>query len=295
MRKVAIFFIAFGLTALACLFYFERSAKQDFDKSNELIIMRKIAHDLLLYAQDSTSRIPSAKQTSPYDFIIPFESQFAFLPDSLVNIINKTIIQNGLSNNYIVNVLEEKSHKVVFGYSMLADRQAYIIPCIGRPQEAGQYTIYIKFQPQQAFSSYVLLSLGLLAVFVGVWVLFKPKTKPSHPEIHTSPTLEEPTMPTHSFVTIGKYAFYPTEQRLEFDNEQIDLTAKETKLLSIFSAQLNQIVDRDRLQKEVWENEGVFVSRSLDMFISKLRKRLDKDEHIKLINIHGKGYKLICS
>jgi DNA-binding response OmpR family regulator len=52
------------------------------------------------------------------------------------------------------------------------------------------------------------------------------------------------------------------------------------------------MVDRNTLQKEVWENEGVIVTRSLDMFVSKLRKKLSADTSVKLTNIPGKGYKL---
>ena len=69
-------------------------------------------------------------------------------------------------------------------------------------------------------------------------------------------------------------------------------SSKEAKLLSIFSVNLNEVIDRNRLQKEVWEDEGVIVGRSLDVFISKLRKKFEKDPAVKLVNIHGKGYKL---
>ncbi|RYG36157.1 MAG: winged helix family transcriptional regulator, partial [Chitinophagaceae bacterium] len=55
---------------------------------------------------------------------------------------------------------------------------------------------------------------------------------------------------------------------------------------------INETISRDTLQKEVWENEGVIVTRSLDVFVSKLRKKLEADENVKIINIHGKGYRL---
>ncbi len=58
------------------------------------------------------------------------------------------------------------------------------------------------------------------------------------------------------------------------------------------AANQNQAMERDQLLKEVWEDDGVFVGRSLDVFISKLRKKLLHDAGIRIINIHGKGYKL---
>jgi DNA-binding response OmpR family regulator len=77
-----------------------------------------------------------------------------------------------------------------------------------------------------------------------------------------------------------------------FAGNTIELTAKENKLLLIFARSPNTVIERGRLQKEIWEDEGVIVGRSLDMFISKLRKKLEGDLSIQLINIHGKGYKL---
>ncbi|MGB1041616.1 MAG: helix-turn-helix domain-containing protein, partial [Flavobacteriales bacterium] len=60
----------------------------------------------------------------------------------------------------------------------------------------------------------------------------------------------------------------------------------------IFAESPNQIVKREELTKRVWEDNGVFVGRSLDTYVSKLRKKLNSDESIKLTNVHGIGYKL---
>ena len=62
--------------------------------------------------------------------------------------------------------------------------------------------------------------------------------------------------------------------------------------MAIFVDNPNQIIKRDELTKKVWEDHGVFVGRSLDTYISKLRKKLKDDDTIKLTNIHGVGYKL---
>ncbi|HNC32102.1 MAG TPA: winged helix-turn-helix domain-containing protein, partial [Cyclobacteriaceae bacterium] len=74
--------------------------------------------------------------------------------------------------------------------------------------------------------------------------------------------------------------------------ETIELSRKETTLLKLFAENPNELLLRDRLLKEVWENEGVITGRSLDMFVSKLRKKLRHDPSVKLINVHGKGYRL---
>ena len=91
---------------------------------------------------------------------------------------------------------------------------------------------------------------------------------------------------------IGNTLFDPQKRLVIIAGATIELTAKENKLLLIFARSPNIIVERSRLQKEIWEDEGVIVGRSLDMFISKLRKKLENDPSILLANIHGKGYKL---
>ena len=91
---------------------------------------------------------------------------------------------------------------------------------------------------------------------------------------------------------IGKYVFHYEQQVVYYEGLKIPLTVKESKLLYIFFSAPNVIIDRNELQKEVWENEGVIVTRSLDMFISKLRKKLDKDPSVRIVNSHGVGYKL---
>ena len=70
------------------------------------------------------------------------------------------------------------------------------------------------------------------------------------------------------------------------------MTSKENQVLHIFASNPNQIIDREQLQKQVWENEGVLVGRSLDVFISKLRKKLEIEPNVRIVNIHGKGYQL---
>jgi DNA-binding response OmpR family regulator len=74
------------------------------------------------------------------------------------------------------------------------------------------------------------------------------------------------------------------------ETKEISLSKKEVELLSLFVANQNKIIKREELSKKVWEDHGVFVGRSLDTYISKLRKKLHEDETIKLTNIHGIGY-----
>ena len=86
--------------------------------------------------------------------------------------------------------------------------------------------------------------------------------------------------------------FDSKNRKLILNKNTIDLTGTEARVLLIFALSPNETIARSRLQKEIWEDEGVIVGRSLDMFISKLRKKLEVDPNIKIVVIRGKGYKL---
>ena len=76
-------------------------------------------------------------------------------------------------------------------------------------------------------------------------------------------------------------------------NNTIELTSKESELLSLLYESVNHTVDRETILNKVWGDEGDYVGRTLDVYISKLRKKLENDSSIQLKNIRGVGYKLI--
>jgi DNA-binding response OmpR family regulator len=92
---------------------------------------------------------------------------------------------------------------------------------------------------------------------------------------------------------IGRYTYDVTKQHLVFDNETIKLTTKEAELLKLLCANVNSIVERNYALKLVWKDANYFNARSMDVYITKLRKHLNRDKAIEIINVHGKGYKLI--
>ena len=92
--------------------------------------------------------------------------------------------------------------------------------------------------------------------------------------------------------TLGSVFFDAKNRKLTINGKTIELTGTETRVLLIFALSPNETIDRSRLQKEIWEDEGVIVGRSLDMFISKLRKKLELDPKINIVVIRAKGYKL---
>ena len=92
--------------------------------------------------------------------------------------------------------------------------------------------------------------------------------------------------------SLGKFSFDFSNQVLAKDEEQIKLTNKEARLLKILVQHKDKVVERDVIMKSIWENDGYFVARSMDVFISRLRKHLSGDPDISISNIHGVGYRL---
>jgi DNA-binding response OmpR family regulator len=95
-------------------------------------------------------------------------------------------------------------------------------------------------------------------------------------------------------IKIGAYSFNLTKQILELETISEQLTHREAQLLFYLYEKKNQVLDRTFILNKLWGNDDFFNARSMDVFISKLRKKLKKDENIKIINIRGFGYKLIC-
>lgn len=92
---------------------------------------------------------------------------------------------------------------------------------------------------------------------------------------------------------IGRFTFDTQKQVLSIDGRHTKLTTKESELLALLCANANEILQRDFALKTIWIDDNYFNARSMDVYITKLRKHLKEDESIEIINIHGKGYKLI--
>jgi DNA-binding response OmpR family regulator len=92
---------------------------------------------------------------------------------------------------------------------------------------------------------------------------------------------------------IGKFSFDYTSQVLSFNAQEHKLTSKESELLKMLCQQKNQVLDRNLTLKKIWGNDSYFNSRSMDVYITKLRKYLRNDESLQILNVHGQGFKLI--
>lgn len=93
---------------------------------------------------------------------------------------------------------------------------------------------------------------------------------------------------------IGKYSFDPLKQLLSIGGQSLKLTTKESELLELLCRNTNEILERNFALKAIWIDDNYFNARSMDVYITRLRKYLSKDTSVKILNVHGRGYKLLC-
>ena len=95
--------------------------------------------------------------------------------------------------------------------------------------------------------------------------------------------------------SIGKYQFDHERQVLLFESKEQKLTGKEADLLRLLCLSMNQTLQRQVALKSIWGDDSYFNARSMDVFISKLRKYLSSDPNVEIVNVHGRGFKLVTS
>ncbi|MEZ4786939.1 MAG: response regulator transcription factor [Flavobacterium haoranii] len=93
--------------------------------------------------------------------------------------------------------------------------------------------------------------------------------------------------------TIGTFTFEPTNYSLKNENQQITLTEREATLLNLFVENKNTVLKREKILTELWGNDDYFSGRSLDVFISRLRKIFKDETHVRIENIPRVGFKLV--
>lgn len=288
MRILKILFPILLLVSLSFTLvgYISHDEKEHFPELTK-IALRDSGNRLLLADHDSTSLVLPVVKLNQNLFELSFQTPLSILPDSLVSILNKSFQVSNLPKDYIVEVIDCDSKQVAYSYQISQNVEKNLIPCIGRKLPSNCYKIHVLFMDQKSglssYKTYSLLSFVLIG-FLGLG-LFQSKKEKGNGSVQE--------VPHHS--KIGAFTFYESQNILVRDNLTIQLTSKECELLKILNKNQNQVVKRDLLIKEVWEDNGVFVGRSLDTFISKIRKKLKDDDTLKIVNVHGVGYKLEVS
>ncbi len=266
-----------------CTFFLLSCKKNQSEFSEKVkVSLRNVGHQLLLSQKDSTSLVLPVQQLQEDQYKMSFQNNLQIEPSELVTIINNNFKKADLPAKYRVEVKNCASEEIAYSFEMILNEEKSIIPCSGRNLPNSCYVITVRFISEKEIGMnpiYVIVSLLFTILVLVVLWYSKGKTKLS--KIQDSETQK-----------LGAFLFYPEQNKLVKQAVEIPLSKKECELLSIFISRPNEIIKREELTKKVWEDNGVFVGRSLDTYISKIRKKIKEDTSIRLTNVHGVGYKL---
>lgn len=272
---------------------------QESDKDKHIeVSLRMIGHQILLKSKDSTSRVlPILKDSNRFG--IQFASDFEFVPDDLVSTIDSVVKQTDLAKSYIVEVEQCDTEAMVYSFKVEHTEKSDIIPCQQRVQPKACYILYITIldskwlDPTTNTSNsdtmnveengpnqlmYIVISGLLLLIGVLSYLVWRRRQR---------------SVDNSNLIPLGAYHFDKLNTELLIEHQRIDLTSKEGDLLLLLYNEMNTTVEREVILNMVWGDEGDYVGRTLDVFISKLRKKLEFDSKVKIVNIRGVGYKLI--
>lgn len=259
------------------------------NKKNEIpgkhleVVLRDLGHQLLLAGKDSSSRVLPVRKLNSTTYQISFQNDLGFISDTLINLVQRTFQKNALTDDYIVNLRSCKQKETVLAFEKNSET-GDLAPCRGRNLETGCYIIEIELLKKKEFNFFWLLLLVIPLIIISLYVSGKFRKKQE----------AAPLSDNNDYIPLGNFRFYSAENVLKSVDRIITLSEKETKALKIFAENINQIVEREKLMKEIWEDEGVVViSRNVDVLVSKLRKKLGEDNSFKFVNVHGRGYRFI--
>ena len=276
------------------LFFCTNTLAQKTSKEQQLrLSLRMIGHQILLNYGDSTSRVyPIEKVGDQYK--ISFSNKFSFNGEELINTVDEIFRASEITSAYLVEIKDSIGDQIIYSYQKGETSNNDLIACQSRDQPRANFTIFITMinfdektntdlfaQKEPFYSSPIIILVILLTLFMG-FLFYKNRKRKKN-------------ISTKHLITIGDYNFNPLNAELILNNRPVELTSKESDLLILLNDNLNETVQRDVILEKVWGDQGDYVGRTLDVFISKLRKRLENDDRIKIINARGVGYKLVVN
>jgi hypothetical protein len=273
------------LPVLAWLLPLTSSKNPDgFSAEKVNLALRRTADGLLRASGDSTSRIPAVEQTTTTVWRVRMDQAFDY--DRLPALLQASLELHGIRRPYEVVIRRCFDEAIDLGYHPADFEQNKEVACQGREMPEGCHYIELKFLEKDGkvnfwagLTGVFLLVVGGLA---GYWVSRRLKIAP----IPTEPVEDT------DWLTFGNTRLDVAGQVLLCGGNRETLTFRETKLLKLFASQPNKLLERDLILQEVWADEGILVGRSVDVFVSRLRKKLAADASIGIVAVHGVGYRL---
>lgn len=252
------------------------------DKIN--LALRRTADKLLRASGDSTSRIPAVEQVSDHAWKVYINKPIDY--NQLPALLQASMDQYDIRQEYEVAVRSCATDLIDLGYHKLDFQQDSIVPCSGRESPEGCHYIEVTFNgtaPAKPLQAGIPILVFLVAASgAGIWWWMRKRQTPGDITVETE----------GDWLSFGQSRLHESGQVLECAGEKQSLTYREAKLLHLFASHPGELLGRDHILSEVWGDEGVQVSRSIDVFVSRLRKKLAADPSIAIVAVHGVGYKL---
>ena len=186
------------------------SKKNEIPEKHLEVVLRDIGHQLLLSANDSSSRVLPVKKLNENTYQVSFQNNFSFISDTLINIVEREFQKNDLAKDYIVNLRNCKQRETVFAYE-INDNIGNLTPCRGRKLEVGCYFIEIDLLKTNTFNYYWLFLLIIPLGFVGFYVNDKFRNKEA----------EESIFDNNHYIQLGNFRFYTDNNVLKSENKSI--------------------------------------------------------------------------
>lgn len=250
------------------------------DENHVNLALRKAVDHLLRENGDSVSRIPGAVRIAENTWSIRPDAAFSY--NKLPEIIDSAFGQHHISTPYSVTVRRCLDNFIDLGYQQNDLSDSLPVPCSGREAPEGCHYIEVTFE-QRSVAAGIWAAGLLLAAALAAWMTSRtgvPGRTSAHEAVWT---------------TLGNTRLDISGQTLLCGGEYLALTFRETKLLRLFAENPNQLLEREFIISKVWTDEGVLVGRSLDVFVSRLRKKLNGDPSLAIVSVHGVGYKLVIN
>lgn len=256
----------------------------ELPSDNINLALRRTADGLLRLSGDSTSRIPAIEKYSPNIWRVRLEQPFDY--DQLPAMLQSSLDLYGIREPYQVAVRRCEDDIIDLGYHQQDVNNTNPVACGGRDMPEGCHFIEVAFVNSAAGTSFpigkTMLAVLLLGGMAGYWYFSRKKTAPAGPEA----TVDTDWLP------FGNSHLDVAGQVLLSGGVRQTLTFRETKLLRLFATNPGRLLEREYVLREVWADEGVLVGRSVDVFVSRLRKKLAADPSVGIVAVHGVGYRL---
>lgn len=251
------------------------------DRAN--LALRQTGDRLLTLSGDDLQTIPLVENDGKGGFVLRLECGLRY--DTLPSLLAQALLDFQIDRDYTLVIREcgSNTNPALLGYNRQAYQQKEVA-CLERTHTVECADIYVYFlglspTPTQTSRNYWWWWLVFPVVGLGFWWWKVPPLAPA------ASSTEGPQR------RLGKYAYDPDNQQLSIDETRHALTFRENKLLCYLADHPNQVLKRSDILAAVWEDEGVLVGRSLDVFISRLRKQLKEDERVQIKSVHGVGYR----